>query len=45
MEPERCVKLLADMGIHAVTGRVATGDWFAVNCKRAEFTGIRSVLF
>ena len=36
-EPERCVKLLADMGIHAVTGRVATGDWFAVNCKRAEF--------
>lgn len=24
MEPERCVKLLADMGIHAVTGRVAT---------------------
>ena len=36
-EPETCVKLLADMGISAVTGRVATGDWFAVKGERAAW--------
>ena len=36
-EPDTCVKLLADMGISAVTGRVATGDWFAVKGERAAW--------
>ena len=36
-EPETCVKLLSDMGISAVTGRVATGDWFAVKGERAAW--------
>ncbi len=29
-EPEHCVELLRQLGFAAVTGRVATGDWFAV---------------
>ena len=28
-EPERCVDLLSSLGFSAVTGRTATGDWFA----------------
>ena len=28
-KPEICIKILKDLGIDAVTGRVATGDWFA----------------
>lgn len=36
-QPERCVKLLEEVGHSAVTGRVATGDWFAVNGQRAEW--------
>ena len=36
-EPERCVKLLNTLGASAVTGRVATGDWFAVRGRRAEW--------
>lgn len=35
--PERCVAILKDLGVAAVTGRVATGDWFAVKCPRAEW--------
>nr|WP_325300863.1 5'-methylthioadenosine/S-adenosylhomocysteine nucleosidase [uncultured Dysosmobacter sp.] len=36
-EPERCVEILKSLGVTAVTGRVATGDWFAVKCPRAEW--------
>ena len=36
-EPERCRALLAGLGYPAVTGRVATGDWFAVRGDRAAF--------
>ena len=36
-EPERCVELLRRQGVSAVTGRVATGDWFAVRSQRAAF--------
>ena len=36
-EAERCVQLLSDLGITAVTGRVATGDWFATKTPRAEW--------
>ena len=36
-EPERCRALLAKLGHPAVTGRVATGDWFAVRGDRAAF--------
>lgn len=35
--PERCAALLMELGIPAVTGRVATGDWFAVKGPRAEW--------
>ena len=28
-EPERCRKILRDLGVETETGRVATGDWFA----------------
>ena len=35
--PEKCIKLLADCGYAATTGRVATGDWFAVRGNRAEW--------
>lgn len=36
-KPEKCVKLLETMGYSATTGRVATGDWFAVKGDRAAF--------
>jgi len=36
-EPDHCVKLLAELGFSAVTGRVATGDWFATKTPRAEW--------
>lgn len=36
-KPERCVEILEGLGIHAVTGRVATGDWFAVGNERARW--------
>jgi len=36
-EAERCRELLASLGIEAVTGRVATGDWFAVRGERAAW--------
>ena len=34
-EPDRCAALLRSLGYPAVTGRVATGDWFAVRGARA----------
>ena len=36
-EPDHCVDILEGMGISAVTGRVATGDWFATKTPRAEW--------
>ena len=36
-ESEKCVELLSKMGHSAVTGRVATGDWFATKGSRAEW--------
>ena len=36
-EPEKCVERLASLGFSAVTGRVATGDWFATRGSRAEW--------
>ena len=36
-EPERCVELLRQQGFDAVTGRIATGDWFAVKGERAQW--------
>ena len=36
-EPERCVEILSALGHPAVTGRVATGDWFAVKGARAAW--------
>lgn len=36
-KPERCVEILKGFGIVATTGRVATGDWFGVGGKRAEW--------
>jgi adenosylhomocysteine nucleosidase len=36
-EPARCVALLEDLGFRAVTGRVATGDWFAVKGERSAW--------
>lgn len=36
-EPERCLNLLRTQGVEAVTGRVATGDWFAVGGARANW--------
>lgn len=35
--PDRCLELLSALGVSAVTGRVATGDWFAVKGDRAVF--------
>ena len=35
--PERCAALLKDAGFDAVTGRAATGDWFAVKGDRAAW--------
>lgn len=36
-EPERCAALLGELGFPAVTGRVATGDWFAVKGERSAW--------
>ncbi|MCI8689139.1 MAG: 5'-methylthioadenosine/S-adenosylhomocysteine nucleosidase [Oscillibacter sp.] len=36
-KPERCVEILKGFGVVATTGRVATGDWFGVGGKRAEW--------
>lgn len=36
-KPERCVEILKGLGVEAKTGRVATGDWFGVGGKRAEW--------
>ena len=36
-QPECCAELLASLGHPAVTGRVSTGDWFAVKGQRAEW--------
>jgi adenosylhomocysteine nucleosidase len=36
-EPARCVALLEELGFHAVTGRVSTGDWFAVKGERSAW--------
>lgn len=36
-KPERCMEILRGLGVEAVTGRVATGDWFGVGGKRAEW--------
>ena len=33
--PERCMELLSALDVPAVTGRAATGDWFAVKGERA----------
>lgn len=33
-EPERCLALLRSLGVEAIPGRVATGDWFAVKGNR-----------
>lgn len=35
--PEKCVEILKALGFSAVTGRVATGDWFATKTPRAEW--------
>lgn len=35
--PEKCVEILKTLGFSAVTGRVATGDWFATKTPRAEW--------
>lgn len=34
-KPEMCLRLLSELGYAAVTGRVATGDWFATRGQRA----------
>ena len=36
-EPDRCAEILSALGHPAVTGRVATGDWFAVKGRRAAW--------
>lgn len=36
-EPEQCAALLGQLGTSVVTGRVATGDWFATKGQRAEW--------
>ena len=36
-EPARCAEILSALGHPAVTGRVATGDWFAVKGARAAW--------
>ena len=36
-KPQHCVETLKKLGFDAVTGRVATGDWFAVKGDRAAF--------
>ena len=36
-KPEHCVEVLKKLGFSAVTGRVATGDWFATDTPRAHW--------
>ena len=36
-QDETCVEVLKSLGFTAVTGRVATGDWFATKTPRAEW--------
>ena len=36
-KPERCIEILKTLGVEAATGRVATGDWFAVGSDRARW--------
>lgn len=36
-KPARCLELLNTLGVSAVTGRAATGDWFAVKGDRAAW--------
>ena len=36
-EPARCAEILSALGHPAATGRVATGDWFAVKGARAAW--------
>jgi len=36
-DADRCVEILESIGVSAVTGRVATGDWFATKTPRAEW--------
>ena len=36
-KPEHCVEVLKRLGFSAVTGRVATGDWFATDTSRAHW--------
>ncbi len=36
-EPDVCLELLKKQGAEAVMGRVATGDWFAVKGRRAQW--------
>ena len=36
-EPERCALLLQRLGFSVVTGRVATGDWFATKGERSAW--------
>lgn len=35
--PERCLAILRGIGAEAVTGRAATGDWFATGTDRARW--------
>ena len=35
-EPERIQAMLKEDGVETITGRVATGDWFATGCDRAR---------
>ena len=36
-KPARCIEILAGLGVRATTGRIATGDWFAVGGERARY--------
>ena len=36
-EPQHCTEVLNKLGFSAVTGRVATGDWFAVKGERTAW--------
>ena len=36
-KPEHCVEVLKRLGFSAVTGRVATGDWFATDTPRSHW--------
>lgn len=36
-EPKRCLALLRSLGVEAIPGRVATGDWFAIKGDRTAW--------